>query len=113
MARRSGRIGRLMLLVASLLLVGLVGCANVGVPATPASQTDDLAAIRQRVTVQETRIAALETRVALPQPAVANTPKPAAPTATMVPTVAGLAVDGATKGSATAKVTITEYFDFL
>jgi hypothetical protein len=40
------------------------------------------------------------------------TVKPA-PTATVFPAIAGLAVDGNTKGAATAKVTITEYLDYL
>ncbi len=41
------------------------------------------------------------------------TVKPVQPTATMVPMVSGLVVDGATKGAADAKVTVIEYTDYL
>ncbi|MDA8219488.1 MAG: hypothetical protein M0Z94_17950 [Dehalococcoidales bacterium] len=113
---RIGKLGRrLTLVMAVALLWGLVGCSASAGPAA-AGQTGDLAALQQQVAGQGTRIAALETRVATPQPAgvptTVATPR-AQPTATMVPAVSGLPVDGATKGSASAKVTITEYLDYL
>ncbi len=95
-----------------MLLLGLIGCAAGGAPGTPAA-SDDVASLRQQVAAQGTRISALETRVALPQQAAAQPTAKPAPTPTMVPTVAGLVVDGNTKGPATAKVTITEYIDYL
>ncbi|MHB1413853.1 MAG: hypothetical protein ACYC1C_01265, partial [Chloroflexota bacterium] len=116
-----GKLGRrLTLVMAVVLLWGLAGCSTGAGPAA-AGQTGDLAALQQQVANQGTRIAALETRVAASQPAAgvpkpataAATPRPPQPTPTMVPAVSGLPVDGATKGSATAKVTITEYLDYL
>ncbi len=97
-----------------LLLFGLLGCAATVGQSTPTGNADDVAALRQQVAAQGTRISALETRVSLPQQAAAAQPtaKPA-PTATMVPAVTGMVVDGNTKGPATAKVTITEYLDYL
>jgi len=82
-----------------------------------------LAPLKEQVAVQATRITLLETRVALAQATVAQ-PRPATgvatvapitpqPTPTMLPAVAGLVTDGATKGAASAKVTITEYVDYL
>lgn len=99
--------------VLAVFLLGLVGCAATAGPTTPGTG-EDLASLRQQVAAQGMRIAALETRVALPQQAAAAQPttKPA-PTPTIVPAVAGLVVDGNTKGAATAKVTITEYIDYL
>jgi hypothetical protein len=134
---------RLALIVALGLLFGLLGCS--GGPGDPAatSQSGDLAALRQQVAAQETRIATLETRVALPQPAVAQATritiletrvalaqpvvtqpkpttgaatvaaKPIQPTPTGIPPVTGLTTEGTTKGVASAKVTITEYVDYL
>jgi len=114
---------RLALFVVLGLLAGQLGCS--GGPGDPAatSQSGDLAALRQQVAAQATRIAALETRAALPQPTVAQpkpatgavtaTAKPIQPTPTVLPPVAGLVTDGTTKGVASAKVTITEYVDYL
>ena len=98
--------------VLGLLLVGLLGCSATAGPSTPGG-AEDLASLRQQVSSQGTRIAALETRVALPQQAAAQPTTRPVPTATVVPPVAGLVVDGSTKGVATAKVTITEYIDYL
>ncbi len=109
MGSLTGRLLRLGIL--SLLLVGLLGCAAAAASPTPGA-SDDLASLRQQVASQGTRIAALETRVSLPQQAAQPTAKPQ-PTPTVVPAVTGLVVDGNTKGSATAKVTITEYLDYL
>lgn len=97
--------------VLALLLIGLIGCAATA-PSTT-STSDDVASLRQQVAAQGTRISALETRVALPQQAVAQPTAKPAPTATIVPAVAGLVVDANTKGPASAKVTITEYLDYL
>ncbi len=97
--------------VLGLLLVGMIGCAATAGSPTPSA--DDVAALRQQVAAQGARISALETRVALPQQAAAQPTVRPAPTATMVPAVTGLVVDGNTKGLATAKVTITEYVDYL
>ncbi len=107
MSRRLAHLGVLL-----LLLVGLLGCATAAPTGTPGN-TDDVASLRQQVAAQGTRISALETRVALPQQAAAQPTAKPAPTATIVPAVAGLVVDGNTKGPATAKVTIVEYLDYL
>jgi protein-disulfide isomerase len=97
----------------AVLLVGLLGCAATSGSVAP-GQGEDIVYLRQQVSAQGTRIAALETRVSLPQQAAAAQPtvKPA-PTPTVIPSVAGLVVDGNTKGAASAKVTITEYLDYL
>ena len=96
---------------------GLLACAGPSALPTGSGQSDELASLRQQVSAQGTRLAALETRVALAPSAGAQvkaaTPVPAPPTATIVPPVTGLGVDGTTKGAATAKVTITEWIDFL
>ena len=115
MERRRLFSSRLSLVAAAVFLWGLVGCSGGPGPAAT-NQSGDLAALQQQVAGQGTRIAALETKVALPRPAVFTataTPRPAPPTPTIVPAVAGLAVGGTTKGVATAKVTITEYLDYL
>lgn len=100
----TGRIGWLLVLPVALLLGG---CS---------AQTAD-PALQQRVTAQETRVAALEGKVGAMQTAVAQAaPKPTgtrAPTPAPLPAVAGLPVSGVTKGAAGAKVTITEYSDYL
>ncbi len=79
-----------------------------------------VAALQPVAAAQGTRIVALETKVAGPQSAAAQAqptasgPTPTfAPTPTIVPPVAGLVESGDTKGLATAKVTITEYTDYL
>jgi protein-disulfide isomerase len=102
--------GRKTAVAAAVLLVGLLGCGGA-----PTGQSGDLTALQKRVAAQETRIAALETRVALPQVAslATATPRPAQPTATVVPAVAGLITEGTAKGVSTAKVTIVEYLDYL
>ncbi len=106
LSRRLLRLGILALLVVGLL-VWATACSS-----TPGS-ADDVASLRQQVAAQGTRISALETRVTLPQQAAAQPTTKPSPTPTMVPAVAGLVVDGNTKGPATAKVTITEYLDYL
>ena len=106
------------------LLIGLLtGCSSPATSQVAINQTDDLANLRQQVAAQGTRIAALETRAALPQPTgapvrpatgvVTATAKPIQPTPTVIPPVAGLVMEGATKGVASAKVTITEYVDYF
>ena len=124
MKRRGAPDNRLSLVIMIALLVGLSACSG-GSAASPAATnpSGDLAALKQQVATQETRIAALETRVALPQSTIAParpatgaptaTAKPVQPTPTVIPPVAGLVTDGATKGAASAKVTITEYVDYL
>jgi protein-disulfide isomerase len=95
------------------LAIGVLACAS-GPPASPAAagQGSDIASLQQQVASQNARIAVLETRVAGGSAAQVQ-PKPAPPTPTIVPPVPGIATDGTTKGSATAKVTITEYLDYL
>ena len=106
------------------LLIGLLtGCSSPASSPVAGNQTGGLANLKQQVAAQGTRISALETRVALPQPTAAQvrpatgvvtaTAKPIQPTPTVIPPVAGLVTDGATKGVASAKVTITEYVDYL
>ena len=106
------------------LLIGLLtGCSNPASSQVTTNPPDDLANLRQQVAAQGTRIAALETRAALPQPTVAQvrpatgavtvTAKPIQPTPTVIPPVAGLVTDGTTKGLASAKVTIIEYVDYF
>ena len=115
---------RLSLVAVMVLLFTLTACSgSPTLPSAPTNQSSDLAALKQQVAAQETRIAALETRFALPQPTVAParpatgaataTARPIQPTPTVIPPVAGLVTDGATKGVAGAKVTITEYVDYL
>jgi hypothetical protein len=84
-------------------------------------------ALAPEVAAQATRIAALETQAVLPPPLVITpelatnmptlvptlAPSTPRPGPTTIPTVAGLVMDGATKGAANAKVTITEYSDYL
>ena len=95
---------RLRLGVLLAIVLGIFGCSSAASSPTPSEQADEVAALRRQVAAQGTRLAALETRVAPPQQAA---------TATIVPAVAGLVVDGNTRGPATAKVTITEYLDYL
>ena len=115
---------RLSLVAVMVLLLTLTACS--GSPTMPSAATTDpgeLAKLKQQVAAQETRIAALETRVALPQSTIAParpatgapnaTARPIQPTPTVIPPVAGLVTDSATKGAASAKVTITEYVDYL
>lgn len=115
---------RLPLVVVMALLFTLTACSgSPTLPSAPTNQPSDLAALKQQVAAQETRIAALETRVAVPQPTVAParpatgaptaTARPVQPTPTVIPPVADLVTDGATKGAASARVTITEYVDYL
>ncbi len=81
----------------------------------------DAAALAQRLAAQETRTATLQqqvnalgTAVAQQRAAAVGTPRPTAlPTPTPVPAVTGLPVSGSSKGLASAKVTITEYSDYL
>jgi protein-disulfide isomerase len=128
---------RILTMLAIGLLSGLVACSDSpGASPAAVSQPDDLAALKQQMAAQATRIAMLETREASSQARVVAletkgaalqlavqakptsggatvTPKPAQPTPTIIPPVAGLVTEGATKGAATAKVTITEYSDYL
>lgn len=110
------RIGtRLLWIVLSGLLLALAACTG-----SPGGSAADLAALRQQVAAQATKIAALETRAVAPPPAAAAAqptaggPQPtAAPTPAILPPVAGLTTAENTKGAATAKVTITEFTDYL
>ena len=69
----------------------------------------------QKVTALETRVAALETRVIAQQSQLGalQTVGARQATPTPIPPVAGLPVNGATRGLASARVTLTEYADFL
>ncbi len=107
-----------MAAVAALLGGLLGGCGISATPPAAPSPSDDVGPLRQQVASQAARITSLETQVALVQAkqatggsAVATTTPQ--PTATIVPAVAGLVTDGTTKGVASAKVTITEYIDYL
>jgi protein-disulfide isomerase len=88
----------------------LAGCA-----AQPGAGADP--ALQQKVADQEARIAGLEGKVSALQTAVAQAgTRPAAtraPTPAPLPAVTDLPVSGTTKGVADAKVTITEYSDYL
>ncbi len=111
------------LIVGLISLLGMLACSGSAAPPASTGQSDDVAGLKQEVTTQAQRISALETRVALPQPtaspsqqgaAAPGAPtRPPAPTPTVIPAVVGLATDGAAKGVASAKVTLTEYIDYL
>ncbi len=112
---RAGRRLAIAVLAAGAL-AATAACAPAATPgdasATPASpQPGKLESLSEQVASQATRIAMLETKVGLPVPTYTPTPLP--PTPTMVPAVEGLVLEGATKGVATAKVTVTEYADYL
>ena len=144
MARRRVLSERIRFVILIALFSGLLACSgSPGSPPAATTQSDELAALKQQVAVQATRITVLETRAALPQVAAGQgtriailetkvaapqraaaqatpttggatvTPRPTQPTPTVIPAIAGLATEGNTKGSATAKVTITEYTDYL
>ncbi len=115
----------------------LAGCASPSTPPADTSQTGDVAALKGQVAALQTSVAGLQTRVAGQQPQTAIDPQAAAqatriaalearvaalvptatntplPTATIIPAVAGLVIDGNTKGAAGAKVTITEFVDYF
>lgn len=97
-------------------LLALAALLGLLVVVTSGCQSGD-PALAERVTAQETRIADLEGKVGAMQTAVAQAPRaaatPAAPTPAPLPAVTGLTVNGTTKGADTAKVTITEYSDYL
>jgi protein-disulfide isomerase len=98
MKRRGPPVRWLTLFAGLLLMATLVACAN-----TPEG-------LGRQVDAQNDRIAALETSVARLQP-TPTVPPP--PTPTAVPAVANLVVDGNTKGSPDAPVTLTEFTDYL
>lgn len=99
--------------------LGLAAALLAGCASQPGASADP--ALQQKVTDQEARIAALEGKVNALQSAVQtavaqSAPKPTAtraPTPAPLPAVTGLAVSGTTKGSPNAKVTITDYSDYL
>lgn len=103
MRRVEGRWPVWLLVV--VVLASLAACAGpTASPAEPAAGTGELGA----------EVAALGTRVALLETQVAPTPTPPpAPTPTLIPAVAGVVTDGASRGEADAPVTITEYMDYL
>ncbi len=120
MAKPEMTIKRIGLAAVAGLLCGVLASCGVspGGPPAATSQSDDVVSLKQQVAAQGTRIALLETKVALPQQGpptmvVTGLPTSPLPTATIVPAVAGLIADGNTKGLASAKVTIIEYVDFL
>jgi len=99
------------------ILVGLcallLGCS--GVPeATPTAARITMGpaaptgTIKTQATSAPTR-AASQATAAQPAPSASESTATPKPTPTIVPAVAGLVTDGATKGAAGAKVTITEF----
>ncbi len=113
--------------VVTALVLGLAACSGGTDDRATTIQANDLAMLKRQVAAQGTRIAALETKVVLPPP-LAMTPEPATsvptlvptlspstprPASTLIPPVAGVVTEGVTKGAANAKVTITEYSDYL
>ena len=111
-------------LVAALLAVGSGGCAATGESVqgggTPAALQRTVATQQAQITGQQTQVADLQGKVAALQANVAQlgagSGPSARPTPPVIPTVIaavlGLPVNGLTKGSPDAKVTLTEYSDF-
>ena len=97
----------------------LSACAQQPAPAAvPASSLDDrVATLQQTVVAQQTQVSALQKQVValstavVPRQAEAAAAKaPAIPT--LVPPVGGIAVDGTSRGSPQARLTLTEYSDY-
>ena len=113
------RAGWALALALAALLALPFSCAGPAAPGGPDDgQSGELAAQETRVAVLQGQNNALRTAVA--RSGSAPTPTPVAPVAalpaplpTLLPTPLGLAVAGAGKGQATARVTITEYTDYL
>ncbi len=117
-------------LLAVLLAALLAACSAAELPPASPDPSGEVAALRQQVASQAAQIAALETQAASNQPAASQAAQisllqtqvtglipPATaipqPTPTMIPAVTGLVLDANTKGSPSAKVTITEYVDYF
>ena len=109
-------------IVGMALLVALAaGCSSQTNPSQASVGVGvDVGSLRQTVVAQQTQVSSLQRQVVALQtavPALKANPAPAAQPAapaipTLMPPVAGLVMDGTTKGPADAKVTITEYSDF-
>ncbi len=129
---KPGRMSRWMGLLAAAVLGAalLAGCASPAAAPVDTGLAGDVAALKQQQAAQAQRISSLETQAAadpqagriddletkVAQGLTAAAPTATAipqPTATIVPAVAGLVTEGNSKGSASAKVTITEYVDYF
>jgi protein-disulfide isomerase len=126
--RKRETVRRLWLSVLAAALVAVASAcaaqpALTPTPATAAKDDGSVVSLEKTVVAQQTQVASLQKQVVALQTAVipqgAGQAGPdTAPAAqvpaipTLMPPVAGIAVDGASKGSPQAKVTITEYSDF-
>jgi len=111
-------------LAAAALVALVAACVVQPAPTPPASNTSNsVESLARTVVAQQTQVASLQKQVVALQTAVipqgagqagADTaPVARIPTIpTLVPPVAGLAVNGTSKGAPQARVTITEYSDF-
>ncbi|MHB1132332.1 MAG: hypothetical protein ACYC4L_08095 [Chloroflexota bacterium] len=100
--------------LALALLFALGACAALTAPSQGSGGADaQVVELQRRVAALETRVIAQQSQIGALQTGGARAATPQPPTPTPVPPVTGLPVDGASKGATTAKVTLTEYTDFL